>query len=143
MRRLAIGAVLLAFILPSRTWAACCIEGCGTTTPSWTSCTASTTCTGGFCPGIGAATQSDASATCGVGSPWSSCPATEAGHCSDGVNNDAWTGDTLTDCADPDCFGDPACVQKVPALSASRIATLVLLLGIAGVAGLQRRYRRS
>ncbi len=58
------------------------------------------------CTDIGCAGGTDTSTEC-FGTP--ACPATEAGQCDDGVNNDAYqNGDT--DCADAACAGDPACI---------------------------------
>ena len=65
------------------------------------------------------------------------CPTSEAGHCSDGVNNDAYQND-LTDCADPACFNDPACRVKAPTLSRTALSLAGLLLLGAG-AWLARR----
>ena len=67
-----------------------------------------------------------------------SCPQSELGHCSDGVNNDAYLND-LTDCADPACIDDPACRLKAPAISHANLTFVgVLLLG-GGVYLLRRR----
>jgi hypothetical protein len=38
-------------------------------------------------------------------------PSPEAGHCTDGLDNDC---NGLTDCADPACINDPACVRPPP-----------------------------
>jgi hypothetical protein len=125
--------------------AACCIEGCGSTTPGWVSCTTTSTCTGGVCPGpIGSAIAFDPAATCGVGpSPFDTCPATETGQCADGVNNDVWTGDTLTDCADSDCFVDPVCGTRAPAVGVSGFIALFALLTASGLILLRQRRARG
>jgi len=71
--------------------------------------------------------------------PWPGCPTTEAGLCADRINNDAWL-DDLTDCADPDCFTDPACPAPAPALSALGLGALAaLLIGIGGLSVVRRR----
>jgi hypothetical protein len=126
---------VLAIARPS--WSACCEEGCGN--PVWISCTASAICTGGFCaPPLGSAIQFDLAATCGEGA-FANCPATEAGQCADGVNNDAWTGNTLTDCADPACATDPHCKAPAPAMSRTVLMLMLVLLCMSGVAVLRRR----
>jgi len=125
---------VLAMARPS--WSACCEEQCGN--PVWKSCTANMSCTGGYCaPPLGSALMADENATCGEGA-FSGCPTTEAGQCHDGVNNDAWTGSTLTDCADPACVGDPAC-PVAPAVSRTVLLLMFVLLCMGGVAVLRRR----
>jgi hypothetical protein len=95
------------------------------------------------CPGpIGSAIQFDPDAVCGEGSPFSQCPPNEVGQCADGVNNDAWTGDRLTDCRDPDCWGDRACPnQAVPAAGAVGLAVTAAALLAIGVLVLRARIR--
>ena len=125
---------VLAIARPS--WSACCIETCGTV--PWTSCTADTSCTGGVCPGsIGSAVMTEATGICGEGN-FTACPLTEAGQCGDGVNNDVWTGNTLTDCADPACALDPHCTPA-PAVSKTVLGLMFVLLCMSGVAILRRR----
>jgi len=123
-------------------WSACCIESCGTV--PWTSCTADTSCTGGVCPGpIGSAIAADPDATCGVTGIFAACPTSEAGHCTDGVNNDAWTGNAFTDCQDPACFSDPACFPaRAPAMHGSVLLVLGLLLALGGVVLVRQRVHR-
>lgn len=68
------------------------------------------------------------------------CPLTEAGQCSDGINNDAWqNGDT--DCADAACASDPACTG-VPAASTWGLAALSLVLLAAGTIAIANRPTR-
>lgn len=131
-----IGLVVASSLLrPDTASGACCIESCGSV--PWISCTASDQCTGGVCPGpLGSAIAFDPSATCGEGA-FAGCPPDETGQCADGVNNDAWTGDTLTDCADPDCAGDPACRVGAPAAGPVPLLVLALALTAAGVARLR------
>ena len=145
MARTATGAALLlamGITVPAAD-AACCIEGCGGVPIPWTSC-GNPDCTGGVCPSpIGSAIAFDPTATCGEGGfPFSTCPPNEVGQCQDGVNNDAWTGDLLTDCEDPDCASDPACpAHAVPAASGLGLAaTAIALLGL-GVTLLRSRIR--
>ena len=124
--------------------AACCIEGCGSDTISWTSCTNTSECTGGFCPSpIGSAIQFDPTATCGEGGlPFSTCPPNEVGQCADGVNNDEWTGDLATDCLDPDCALDPACPQhSVPVAGGIGLAATAIGLLVLGVFAVRSRLR--
>ena len=130
----------LALRLPAN--AACCIEGCGGE-PSWTSCTNTSQCTGGVCNSpIGSAIAFDPNATCGEGVPFSSCPATEVGHCADGVNNDVWTGDLATDCQDPDCALDPACPStSIPVAGGVGLAATAFVLLVMGVVVLRSRLR--
>ncbi len=120
--------------------AECCIEGCGTV--PWTSCTSTNQCTGGVCPGpLGSAISYDPDGICGQGN-FSSCPPNEVGQCTDGVNNDAWTGDLLTDCEDPDCAADPACPRLgAPAAGGfGLVATAIALLAM-GILVLRSRLR--
>ena len=63
----------------------------------------------------------------------------EAGQCGDGVNNDVWTGNTLTDCADPACVGDLHCNAPAPAVSRTALVLMFVLLCLSGVAILRRR----
>ena len=135
---LAMAVVLLA---GGEARAACCIEGCGSETIQWTSCTASSQCTGGVCPSpIGSAIAFDPNATCGEGNPpFSTCPPDERGQCHDGVNNDAWTGDVLTDCEDPDCFSDPGCPQHAPVASGTALAIVAGALLALGIVALRSR----
>ena len=131
--------VACCLMRPDAARAACCIETCGSV--PWISCTADVDCTGGVCPGpIGSAIAADLNATCGEAGTFSGCPANETGQCADGVNNDAWTGDILTDCADLDCAGDPACPPNVgaPATTLLGLMSLALLLAAAGVNRLRR-----
>lgn len=122
--------------------AACCQEGCGSGPTPWVSCGSPDCPTGGICPGpIGSAIRMDPAATCGVGD-WASCPASEAGYCADGVNNDAWTGNTLADCADPACAMDPACRVQAPVVSQSNLFVVGLLLLAGGVWMTHRRVTR-
>jgi hypothetical protein len=127
---------VLAIAKPS--WSACCIESCGTV--PWISCTASDSCTGGACPGpLGSAIAFDPDGICGQGA-FVNCPTSEAGQCGDGVNNDAWTGSTATDCADPACSGDPACPRgAAPALSKTALLLMFGLLTWGGLRVLRRR----
>jgi len=67
------------------------------------------------------------------------CPTSETGQCNDGVNNDAWL-DDLTDCRDPDCFTDPACLAA-PAMS--RTTLLFLVLTLVGLAAFTLAWRRK
>jgi hypothetical protein len=53
------------------------------------------------------------------------------GGCSDLIDND---GDTLVDCADPDCSGDPSCPLPAEAPLLSWLATVVSLLLLCGLA---------
>jgi len=132
----------LGFGLSEPARAACCIEGCGGVPIPWVSC-GILSCTGGDCPSpIGSAIFTDPNATCGEGPTFSGCPPNEIGQCADGVNNDAWTGDLLTDCNDPDCASDPLCpTESVPAASGLGLAaTAMALLGM-GVAALRSRMR--
>jgi hypothetical protein len=133
-----VSTVLAVLAIASPSWSACCIESC----PSvpWISCTASTSCTGGVCPGpIGSAVAADSTATCGEpGTQFANCPTTEAGQCGDGVNNDAWTGNTATDCQDPACATDPHCTPA-PAMSKTVLMIVFALLCLSGVAILRRR----
>lgn len=134
-------ASTLALALPVTARGACCIEGCGSV--PWTSCTNTNQCTGGVCPGpLGSAIAFDENGTCGEGM-FSSCPPTEVGECADGVNNDEWTGDLATDCADPDCVGDPNCprVAGVPAAGGFGLAATALALFGIGVWFLRSRLR--
>ena len=125
---------VLAIAKPS--WSACCSETCGTV--PWISCTADLSCTGGACPGpIGSAIMADANATCGEGA-FVNCPRNEAGQCHDGVNNDAWTGNSLTDCADPACAGKPGCLPA-PTLNKAALLLTFGLLTLAGITVLRRR----
>ena len=139
MRRRVLLATMVATFLATGAFAAdiqCCLEACGN--PVWNSCASGATCTGGFCaPPLGSAIAATTD-PCGTGSA-SSCPATEAGQCADGVNNDVWTGDSETDCADPDCAGDPACPASAPVVGPAALAALVLALAIGGTAILRRR----
>jgi hypothetical protein len=99
-------------------------------------------CTGGVCPGsLGSAIAFDPDATCGEGTPFSSCPADEVGQCADGVNNDEWTGDIAVDCNDPDCFADPACKGPVGAPLASGTGLALLGAVLFGVGIMARRSR--
>ena len=126
---------VLAIARPS--WSACCKETCGSV--PWTSCTADMSCTGGVCPGpIGSAVYAETGGTCGEGN-FTECPLTEAEQCGDGVNNDVWTGNTLTDCADPACVGDPHCNAPAPAVSRTALGLMFVLLCMSGVAILRRR----
>jgi hypothetical protein len=119
---------------------ACCIEGCGGLTTVWTSCTATSQCTGGVCDSpLGSAIAFDPNAICGEGTPFSSCPPNERGECHDGVNNDAWTGDVLTDCEDPDCADDPGCPQRAPVASGAALAIVAGALLALGTAALRSR----
>jgi hypothetical protein len=133
-----VAATVLAVLVMARpSWSACCIESCGN--PPWISCTANADCTGGYCaPPTGSALAYYSDATCGEGVV-SNCPATEAGQCADGVNNDAWTGNTLTDCADPACAGDPHCLAPAPAMSRIGLVVMLVLLCMSGVAVVRRR----
>ncbi len=58
--------------------------------------------------------------------------------CSDGIDND---GDGLIDCADSDCFGDPACHVPAPAASGFGLFALLSLLVALGGFGLRSRRR--
>jgi hypothetical protein len=120
--------------------AVCCIEGCSGPTTHWTSCTASSDCTGGFCDSpLGSAILTDPNATCGEGETFFQCPPDERGECHDGVNNDAWTGDVLTDCEDPDCFSDPGCPQHAPVASGTALVIVAGVLLALGVVALRSR----
>jgi hypothetical protein len=137
-----IAALLFAALLlraPAR--AACCIEGCGGTV-SWTSCGINE-CTGGVCDSpIGSAVFFDENATCGETGIFSTCPADEVGQCADGVNNDEWTGDTSTDCKDPDCVFDPACPSaSVPVAGGFGLAVTAFILLALGVFAVRSRLR--
>ena len=66
------------------------------------------------------------------------CPTSEAGHCTDGINNDAYQNE-VTDCADSACFNDPACGLKAPALSRTGLTLAGILLLISGVYLVRRR----
>jgi len=133
-----VAAAVLAVLTTARpSWSACCMETCGN--PAWKSCTANTDCTGGFCaPPLGSAIMASPTGTCGVGA-FAACPTTEAGECADGVNNDAWTGNTLTDCVDPACAQDPHCKAPAPAVSKAMLILMFVLLCMSGVAVLRRR----
>ena len=121
--------------------AACCIEGCGAV-PSWTSCTNTSQCTGGVCNSpLGSAIAFDPNGVCGEGS-FSSCPPNEVGECTDGVNNDEWTGDVLTDCDDPDCAFDSACRSaSVPVAGGFGLAGTAIVLLAMGIFVLRSRLR--
>lgn len=69
------------------------------------------------------------------------CPTSEAGHCSDGVNNDGYQND-VTDCADVACATDSACHHAAPALSKSGLALAGVLLLSGGVYLVRRRVAR-
>lgn len=101
---IAFAALLLP---PPQARAACCMDSCPN--PIIIACTSSGCPTDVVpnCPGQIVAESPDPSATCGAGN-YTTCPDSEYGACTDGVNNDAWI-DALTDCADPDCRNDPAC----------------------------------
>lgn len=58
--------------------------------------------------------------------------------CSDGIDND---GDGLIDCADPDCFREPACNVPAPAASHFGLVALLSLLVALGGFGLRSRRR--
>ena len=60
------------------------------------------------------------------------CPTSEAGHCTDGINNDGYQND-LTDCADSACATDPACPRAAPAMSDSGLTIAGILLLSGGV----------
>jgi hypothetical protein len=103
----ALGGLAVLLFPAARARAACCLDACPS--PSIIACT-SVGCPTDVvpnCPGQIVAESPDPAATCGVGN-YTTCPNSEDGSCTDGVNNDAWL-DDLTDCADPDCFNDPAC----------------------------------
>lgn len=72
----------------------------------------------------------------GVGEegPCDDCPTTEAGQCSDGVNNDAWL-DDLTDTQDPDC--------KAATPAASPFGIAALLIALAGFGAYRLRRSRA
>ncbi|HVM97682.1 MAG TPA: hypothetical protein VMT89_14905 [Candidatus Acidoferrales bacterium] len=57
------------------------------------------------------------------------CPTSEAGLCTDGLDNEP---DGLIDCADPDCATDPACTRSTPTMGHS--ALLILVLSLSGIA---------
>ena len=69
------------------------------------------------------------------------CPTSEAGRCTDGINNDAYQND-VTDCADSACFNDPACTLKAPALSHLALTFAGILLLGGGVHLVRRRVTR-
>lgn len=100
-----------AMALNTEVNAACCLDACPN--PAIIACTSQGCPTDvvPHCPGQIVAESPSPTGTCGTGS-FTDCPPTEVGHCTDGVNNDAWK-DDLTDCADPDCFNDPACCGDV------------------------------
>jgi len=116
---------------------ACCKESCAE--PMWTACQDficqqnSSACNDGF------AEQIVGGVPCGEGGA-DDCPTTETGQCADDVNNDVWLDeDGLTDCDDPDCFADPDCAHKAPAVGPGALAVITLLLGGAGAIALRRR----
>jgi hypothetical protein len=58
--------------------------------------------------------------------------------CTDNVDNDM---DMLTDCADPDCFGQLPCAASAPVVSFTGLVGLGVVLGSVGVLVLRRRSR--
>ena len=80
----------------------------------------------------------ESSDQCGTGDV-AFCPLTEVGQCDDGLNNDAYQ-NILTDCDDPACASDPACVV-VPTLSEWGLMAMTLLVLTVGTIVFDRRRR--
>ena len=70
-----------------------------------TDCVGDAACTGSFC-GDGICDSSGGEDQCTCSFDCGAAPASEAGLCSDGIDNDC---SGATDCADPDCAGDFVC----------------------------------
>ncbi len=95
------------------------------------------------CNGCGLNNQADGdcSNTCFEGPDDPDRPTTETALCDDGTDDD---GDTLIDCADPDCVSAPNCIDPAPApaLSPLGLAGGLILLGALAAFQLNRRSRR-